>query len=326
MLLLQSRPGSAVAIRDSVIQCQTKFFYLSRPRISFSTETSIVNSIGISEAVNAQFTHTFGAHVYCYVFGDQMGTIRVSGISFACGCDNNSFNKHGAESMLLWYRRHRASKRRTPVQVMLGETSVEGLMTSVNINSVDPGANLASWDMTIRVLPDDQFDADVGTPDFDDIGFTGSPLLQVPEQNIFPPAPPWVDQVTGPAVYPPNPFPPVQPPPPWLDDTVGPAVFPPTPPGLFDTPQVTFPPTPPGLFDEQPSFVDPPGVAAPDFTPLFPPEGSVDGIPVDLVDFSEPSTEDPGTIFLPPVIPNPLPTWPPFVLRTPPEFSYSPEN
>lgn len=316
MFVLQSRPGTAVRVKDSVLQCQTKFFYLTQPRLRFETETSIVTKVGLSEAVNAQFTHTFGSYVFCYVFGDQIGTMRMSGISFACDCVDGTNRKHGAESMLLWYRRYRASKRRTPVQIMLGDTAIEGLMISMDINSVEPGTNLASWDAVIRVLPSDQFDESDLVPllppgvvaDPSPLlppGVTVEPPLATPEPGVFPPAP-----AVPPLVFPPTP--------PGLSPPVG--LFPPTPPGLFDPPSVVFPDTPPGLYDS------PQGVAPPDFTPLFPPDGSVDGIPVDLVDFSEASTDDPGTIFLPPITPNPFSVWPPMVLRTPPNFAYSPEN
>lgn len=152
MILFQSKRGRVVRLEDPAAQCQTQLYSLD-PDISFDASASIVTRFTMSQQVNVQFLHTMGAHVYVYVFGDRIGSISLSGLSFACVCDQS---QSGAEAAFEWYKQNRVSKRREPVKVTIGNaTPVEGFVTGFTEDVVDPATNLVQWGVNIVTLPED---------------------------------------------------------------------------------------------------------------------------------------------------------------------------
>mgnify|MGYP005847506743 CR=1 FL=1 len=155
MILFQSKKGRVVRLEDPAAVCQTQsggLFSIS-PSIDFAVEASIVTRFTMSQQVNIQFLHTMGAHVYVYVFGDRIGSISLSGLSFDCVCDGAT---GGAEGAFSWYKRNRASKRKEPVLVTIGNaTPIEGFVTGFTEDVVDPTTNLVQWGVNIVTLPED---------------------------------------------------------------------------------------------------------------------------------------------------------------------------
>lgn len=152
-VLFRSKPGSVVMLVDPARQCSTRLLGLD-PDITFGSERSIITRLTISQQVNIQFLHTLGSLVYVYVFGDRMGQVTLSGLSFACDCPSGV--DLGAERMLLWYKEHRASRRRTPIRVTIGRVVIEGFVTGFTEDVVDPSVSLVQWGVTMQALPDDE--------------------------------------------------------------------------------------------------------------------------------------------------------------------------
>lgn len=145
-------PGQVVELDDPAASCTTTLLSLD-PSISFRSEKSIVTRLTVSQQVNVQFLHTLGSLIYVYVFGDRMGSVSLSGLSFACGCPDDGLL--GAEQMMLWYKRNRASKRSGPVRVTIGKTVIEGFVTSFTEDVVDPSMKLVQWGVNMASLPED---------------------------------------------------------------------------------------------------------------------------------------------------------------------------
>lgn len=155
-LIFQSRPGQVVQLDDPALSCNANFLSVD-PDIAFETERSIITRLTISQQVNIQFLHTLGSLIYLYVFGDRMGQVSLSGLSFLCGCDDadSQSTEIGAEKMLFWYKKHRASKRAEPVRVTVGKTVIEGFVTSFTEDVVDPSLRMVQWGVNISSLPED---------------------------------------------------------------------------------------------------------------------------------------------------------------------------
>lgn len=156
-LVFQNKPGQVVMLDDPALSCNTSFmgFDPADPNsgIYFETERSIVTRLTVSQQVNVQFLHSLGSLIHVYVFGDRMGSVSLSGLSFACECPNGA--EIGAEKMLLWYKRNRASKRATPLRVTIGKSVIEGYVTGFNEDVVDPSMKLVQWGVTMASLPED---------------------------------------------------------------------------------------------------------------------------------------------------------------------------
>ncbi len=153
-ILFQSRPGAVVKLDDPAIQCSTSLYSMD-PEISFDVQRSIVTRLTVNQQVNLQFLHTLGSLIYIYVFGDRMGQISLSGLSFNCGACNPFTDVLGMEKMMMWYNDNRASKRKKPVRVTIGRTVLEGFVTSSQADVIDPSLNLVQWTVQMASLPQD---------------------------------------------------------------------------------------------------------------------------------------------------------------------------
>jgi hypothetical protein len=159
-MLFANQAGTVVAVDEPVVNCAMRLLGVT-PEISFSTERSIVTRMTLSQQVNVQFLHTLGKQIYIYVFGDRMGQITLSGLSFLCGaCDNQQAllgisPRLGAEESLRWYKRNRASRRKTPIKVAIGRETIQGFATGFTQDIVDTSISMVQWGVQITALPED---------------------------------------------------------------------------------------------------------------------------------------------------------------------------
>lgn len=151
-LVFATKPGQVVMLDDPAMACSTSFLSMN-PNISFASEKSIVTRLTVSQQVNVQFLHSLGSLIHIYVFGDRMGQVSLSGLSFACDCPGGE--ELGAEKMLLWYKKNRASKKADPCRVTIGKTVIEGFVTSFTEDVVDPSLKLVQWGVNLASLPED---------------------------------------------------------------------------------------------------------------------------------------------------------------------------
>ncbi len=157
-LLFQTRPGQVVRMDDPAIQCsaideERRATFGLDPSITFNVERSIVTRIAVSQSTNVQFLHTLGSQVFIYVFGDRIGTIGLSGLSFICACDGD-IDTNGPEQIFLWYKRNRVSQRQTPVRLIVGSEVIEGFVTGHSFEVVDPSLTLTQWNLELMSLPE----------------------------------------------------------------------------------------------------------------------------------------------------------------------------
>lgn len=151
-ILFQSSRGRVVKLEDPGAACQAQLFGV-QPTIDFTWQVSILTRITMSQGVNVQFLHTLGAMVYIYVFGDRVGAIELSGLAFACPCDEYRL---GAEEMYTWYRQNRASRRREPAVLTVGDSTIEGFVTGFTEDVIDPASSLVQWGVSMVTLPEDE--------------------------------------------------------------------------------------------------------------------------------------------------------------------------
>ena len=144
-----------------VIGCQdehtagTLHFVSSDPGIGFQQHKSIITRMTVSQQGNFQFLHTIGNDVYIYVFGDRMGSVTLSGLSFTYDCNSPGDSDHGFEKIYDWYRDSRVAKRRTPVRVHLGQrTTFEGFVVGVTGDVVDPSTRIMQYGIQMVTIPE----------------------------------------------------------------------------------------------------------------------------------------------------------------------------
>lgn len=158
-IVFGGKVGSVVMLEDPAAQCATQMLNVRKldgggQDITFESERSIITRVTVAQQVNAQFLHTLGAQVYVYVFGDRIGQMTLSGLSFLCGCGAGGPDV-GAERMLLWYKANRLSKRRQAVRVSIGKQAIDGFVVNLNLDVVEPSMSLVQWGVTLTTLPED---------------------------------------------------------------------------------------------------------------------------------------------------------------------------
>lgn len=155
MHIFEGAVGRVVALEDPAAQGVMYVTDVTTDPVTFEATRSIITRVTCSQQVNLQFLHTMGKHVYVYVFGDRMGQIGLSGLSFASECDGES-QEHGVVQMFDWYRRNKASKRTEPVRINIGmRDNLDGFATGFNFDVVDPSTQMVQWNLTIAALPED---------------------------------------------------------------------------------------------------------------------------------------------------------------------------
>lgn len=157
VIMFQGPPGRVVRLDDPATQGKAYVCGVD-PDITFDAQLSIITGMTLAQQTNTQFLHTIGSLVYVYVFGDRIGTLQLSGLSFAspCGQAGDVGPNHGAGKMLDWYRTNRVSRRQTPIKVTIGQELVEGFVTGFTENVVDPATLLVNWGVNITTMPDNR--------------------------------------------------------------------------------------------------------------------------------------------------------------------------
>lgn len=158
MTIFQSIPGQIVAVPDPAVQCSIRLLSLRSPQgddvsITFPTQRALVTRLTISQQVNLQFLHALGDIIYVYVFGDRMGSVTLSGLAAGCACPDTGVL--GADAMLGWFKKVKASNRQAPIQVVVGTTVIEGFAVGFTEDVVDASIQLVQWGVQLAALPDD---------------------------------------------------------------------------------------------------------------------------------------------------------------------------
>lgn len=113
---------------------------------------ALITQAGVSRAGRQQFLYTLRDFIYVYVFGEMLGEITVSGVAFACMCDE-TFLRTGFEQVLAYYENARLSRDGLPVTVTIGTTGFSAFLIRLQVTAEDPQLNLTSFNMKFLFPP-----------------------------------------------------------------------------------------------------------------------------------------------------------------------------
>lgn len=125
---------------------------ISEP-INFQAQKSIITRVTVSQETNHQFLHTLGGDIYIYVFGDRIGQMTISGLSFSIDCDNPDDQAHGFEYIMDWYNQYKLSRQQKPITVMIGQTPITGFVAGLSGGVFDHRMFMMNYDLSLMVLP-----------------------------------------------------------------------------------------------------------------------------------------------------------------------------
>lgn len=115
---------------------------------------SIVTGISVETENGTQFMHTLRDFVYVYTFGERIGRMKLTGLSFAAQCETNDAQYHGIEYVYAYYLEARASNLAGPLVVTIGgATSFFAFMTGMQFDFADAERTMASFSMSLNTVP-----------------------------------------------------------------------------------------------------------------------------------------------------------------------------
>ncbi len=153
-IVFQGNRGKVVRVDDPVAQANLGSVSVDGSPIGYDSRKSIVTRVTVAQAANVQFLHTIGAFVYIYVFGDRIGQMTLSGLSFADPCGGGAADGTGLEQMMKWYKQNRVSESGKSLRVQIGKTAVDGFVTTSGFEVVEADTGIGQWNVTLQTLPE----------------------------------------------------------------------------------------------------------------------------------------------------------------------------
>ena len=116
----------------------------------------IIQSIGLSQEVHAQFMSSLQKVVYIYCFGDKPGQIIVSGLAFndyCIGPNENPAQMVGPNTLMGYYDSNRAVEEENIIKVLIGRESFQGYLISMNMQTANIEQRTFQFSLTIWTVP-----------------------------------------------------------------------------------------------------------------------------------------------------------------------------
>lgn len=149
MILFNTGPGRLVAMPDPALAGQARLVNMT----GFPIPRSIITRLMLSSQGNFQALHSLGGQVYVYVFGDRIGQIQVSGMSFLPECGAGNL-QHGIDGVIHWYNRNRIAAREDEMEVLIGTTALRGLLTGLSVDTVNVENRVFSFTVGMLLIPE----------------------------------------------------------------------------------------------------------------------------------------------------------------------------
>ena len=112
---------------------------------------SAIQKVGIRSSGNYQFLHTLRNFIYVYVFGEKVGDLTISGISFGGFCGDAYMT--GPSGLIYYYNTHAISATGMPVEVQIGAAGFYAFLTDIEIDTGDPVTSVGTFTMAFKLLP-----------------------------------------------------------------------------------------------------------------------------------------------------------------------------
>lgn len=147
--------GRVIRLDDKSAPGGLRFLNMKTAPIGYDLQRSIITRFSVEQSVSAQFMHMLGGEIYVNVFGDRIGSLMVSGLSFAYACETPGDNEPGVEKMLKWYKSNKLSKKFAPLRITIGDTPFDAFLTNFSTGAQDPASGLGEWTTQLTTLPDE---------------------------------------------------------------------------------------------------------------------------------------------------------------------------
>ena len=118
----------------------------------FAAMSSIVRGISIASRGNYQFLNTLRNYIYVYVFGEKMGDITISGLTFIGGCHRGA-NFNGYTSLINYYGNYAIANTGSPIGIQIGMVGLYAFLVGVQIKLQNPEARIGQFVFHFKMIP-----------------------------------------------------------------------------------------------------------------------------------------------------------------------------
>jgi hypothetical protein len=119
----------------------------------FEGLSALITKVSTEEHGNYQFLHTLGNHIYLYVFGDRIGQLGISGVTFNDNCQD-PLQEDGISKVINWYRENRVAVRRTPLTFRFQPGEVlKGYLVDMRGDTLDVCQRMFQFYLTLALIP-----------------------------------------------------------------------------------------------------------------------------------------------------------------------------
>lgn len=130
---------------------------------------SIITGFEVQSASGVQFMHSLRDFIYIYVFGERIGRVTLTGVSFAHACERLDEaiptpdagiqflpNFHGLEYVLGYYNFAKVSTTGFPITIVLGMSTVlYGFLVGVGVGMQDVDRRVSQFSLSFQAIPQD---------------------------------------------------------------------------------------------------------------------------------------------------------------------------
>lgn len=156
MACIFASPGRVMAIEAESLAIPLSMEMDCWPVSAGKQFKAIITSVSVSSQGGFQFMHTLRQYVYLYIFGERVGELQISGLTFAGSCqETNAPPKSGMEVVLAYYNAMRATRRPCPVNIRIGNTAFRGFLLGVQSAITDAESGLGRFMFKFYTPPGD---------------------------------------------------------------------------------------------------------------------------------------------------------------------------
>ncbi len=149
-MIIFSNPGRVVAMETSALPIRVTMECWNGKDFK-----AIITAVSVSNQGGYQFIHSLRDYIYVYIFGERIGELTVSGVTFMGSCDSSTGGgDSGIEAVLQYYEEMRATKRLKPVDVQIGITLFKGFLLSARADITDASTGLGQFAFKFHFPPD----------------------------------------------------------------------------------------------------------------------------------------------------------------------------
>lgn len=111
---------------------------------------ALITSITNEQQTRTQFQQSLDNLIYVYSFGDQMGSLQVSGLAFPRVCADSS---NGISNLLKFYEQNRVSRALSRIRLTFANEVINGFLIGCSLSTEDPASGAHSFRLLLRTLP-----------------------------------------------------------------------------------------------------------------------------------------------------------------------------